>query len=283
MIYAQTNLQLFNQMRAHGYGERDLATIKKSYTLATQLFTTEFRGSGKPLLAHVVGTASVLCSLEVPAAVLGAAVLHAAYIFGEFGDGRRGGDRAKRHAVREAVGSDIEELVMRYHQLRWDSTTVATIAEGLHRMDPRDKDVLLIRLANELEDHLDLGVLYCGNAEHRREEIRSSLHFCIDLSRALGHPALAFEFERAFDEVLSSDVPQVLRSSRDWTYALPPLSHMPTLSVTLRRILDAHPRLGLMLHPSRLVTAVSNRRKSTDAVRSAADDRQHWTKRDVPG
>jgi (p)ppGpp synthase/HD superfamily hydrolase len=258
MAYAQTNLQLFNQMRERGYSDDDLAIVRRAYTLATQLFTSEYRGSGKPLLAHLVGTASVLVSLKVRVALVGAAVVHAAYIFGEFGDGRRGSDPAKRSKVRDSVGEEIEALVMHYQQLRWQSSTVAAISARVKDMPPDERDVLLIRLANELEDHLDLGVLYCGNAERRRQDIRSTLYRCVDMSRALGQPLLAAELQRAFDEVLSTDVPEALRSARDWTYAIPPLSHAPTFSVSLRRIVDAHPRLGLMLHPGRLVSRMSN-------------------------
>jgi (p)ppGpp synthase/HD superfamily hydrolase len=245
-------------MRDRRYNDQDLALVKSAYDLAARLFTAEFRGSGKPLLAHLIGTASVLCALEVPAPLLAAAVLHAAYIFGEFGDGRRGCDPAKRATVRAAVGSDIERIVMRYHDLRWNNGTVAAIAAGVSRMDAEAKSVLLIRLANELEDHLDLGVLYCGNAEDRRRDIQSSLYLCIEMSRALGQAGLAGEFQQAFEDVLTRDVPEVLRSSREYTYALPPLSHGPTCGVTIRRILDTHPRLARMLHPGKVLYAVLN-------------------------
>ena len=90
------------------------------------------------------------------------------------------------------------------------------------------------------------------------------------MSRALGQPALADAFSGAFDEVLSTDVPETLRSARDWTYALPPLSHAPTLTVTLRRFVDAHPRLGLMLHPVRFVTSLTNGKKRGPADRVAS-------------
>jgi len=267
LTYAQTNLQLFAQMRDRRYNDQDLALVKSAYDLAARLFTAEFRGSGKPLLAHLIGTASVLCALEVPASLLAAAVLHAAYIFGEFGDGRRGCDPAKRATVRAAVGSDIERIVMRYHELRWNNSTVAAIAARVSDMDAEARSVLLIRLANELEDHLDLGVLYCGNAEERRREIRSSLYLCIEMSRALGRARLAGEFQRAFDDVLTKDVPEVLRSSREYTYALPPLSHGPTIGVKLRRLLDTHPRVAMWLHPAKLVKATLRRGRSSLAAR----------------
>lgn len=257
MAYAQTNLQLFHQMREHGYGSADLAAVGRAYDFATQLFTAKFRGSGKPLLSHLVGTASVLCALEAPARLLAAAVLHAAYIFGEFGDGRPGVTPAKRAVLRQVVGKDTEDVIARYHALPWHETTVAALYARVDSLSPADVEVLLVRLANELEDHLDLGVLYCGNGQKRREVIASSLHLCVDLSRKINQPFLAAELSRAFEEVLSSEVPEPLRHPRDYTYLLPPRSHMPKPGVSIRRIVDRHPKLRLLLHPTKLLVFLS--------------------------
>jgi hypothetical protein len=62
--FAQTNLQLFHQLRNAGYDEADLVCIHQAYQLACQVFTGFFRGSGKPFIAHLVGTASILATLE---------------------------------------------------------------------------------------------------------------------------------------------------------------------------------------------------------------------------
>jgi hypothetical protein len=37
--YAQTNIQLFNQLRGKAYASADLVRIRKAYELAVQLFT----------------------------------------------------------------------------------------------------------------------------------------------------------------------------------------------------------------------------------------------------
>jgi (p)ppGpp synthase/HD superfamily hydrolase len=253
VVYAQTNLQLFNQMREAGYSDTDLVAVRSAYDLAIQLFTGEFRASGKPLLAHSVGTASVLCALAARVDLIAAAILHAAYMFGEFGDGRRGADPRKRRVLEGVVGTAIEDLVMRYHALVWNAETIPALADTIDSMAADETDVLLIRLANELEDHVDLGVLYCGNAERRRRDIRMSLHRCVAMARQLGHPGLAEELQRAFDEVLSTDVPDALRNCREYTYFVPPSSHSLRIPVIIRRLLDRYPHVGRMLHPRKLV------------------------------
>ncbi len=256
-MYAQTNIQLYNQMRARGYTTADLAAVAKAYDFATKIFTAKFRASGKPLLAHLVGTASVLCALDAPATLLAAAVLHAAYIFGEFGDGREGVTPAKRAALREAVGEEIEDVVARYQALEWREGTAAAMNARADALSPSDVQVLLVRLANELEDHLDLGVLYCGNAQRRRQAIESSLHLCVDLAVKVNQPFLAKELGRAFEEVMSSDVPELLRHPRDYTYLLPPRSHMPKPGTSVRRVVDRHPKLRLLLHPVKLLVVLA--------------------------
>jgi (p)ppGpp synthase/HD superfamily hydrolase len=247
--YAQTNLQLYNQMRRAGYGERDLEAVHHAYELATRLFTGKYRGSGKPLLSHLVGTASVLCALGAPAKLLVAAVLHAAYIFGEFGDGRPGATEDRRELIRRVVGSETEDLLARYHALEWRPPTIEALYARVDSMSPDECEVLLVRLANELEDHLDLGVLYCRNASQRREIIARSLHLCTRMASRLGYPTLAGEFNRVFDEVATSEVPDTLRHTEDYTYMLAPSSMMPRPAVLVRTLLDRHPKLGRLLHP----------------------------------
>lgn len=272
MVYAQTNLQLYNQMRQAGYGEADLLAVRQAYELATRLFTAKFRGSGKPLLSHLVGTASVLCALRAPQRLLAAAVLHAAYIFGEFADGRPGMTPARRRLLRQAVGVDVEDLVARYHLLEWRRATIEALRRRADHLSADERDVLLIRLANELEDHLDLGVLYCRNASQRRDEIERSLHACVELAAAIGQPALAGELTCVFDEVMRSEVPDGLRHPVDYTYMLTPASSMPRPGAWARRVLDRHPRVALLLHPRKLLGAARSRggRRPTGAPGSTS-------------
>ena len=64
-MYAQTNIQLFNQLRRDGYSKTDLDLVRDAYELAMVLFSGRFQPSGKSFIAHVVGTASILASRSV--------------------------------------------------------------------------------------------------------------------------------------------------------------------------------------------------------------------------
>jgi (p)ppGpp synthase/HD superfamily hydrolase len=247
--YAQTNLQLYAQLRRTGADESDLALVRSGYDLAMHLCPASFRGSGKPLLAHLVGTASILALIGQSARVVTAGLLHAVYVFGDFGDASRGSGDARRARVREAVGAAVEDLIFRYSHFDWNSQTIPAIRERLSSLSALEREVLVIRLANELEDHLDCGVLYCGNGEQRRAYIRSPLNQSVDMARVLGQTRLAEALAEAFQETLQADLPAALRNPHDFTFVQPPLSHRPRLKVALRRYLDARPTLARAVQP----------------------------------
>ena len=256
--YAQTNLQLYLQLRRSGYSDEDLTRTHRAYEFSLTLFTSMFRASGKPLLAHLVGTASILASLKEPGPVVTAGLLHAAYALGDFGTGRVGITSAKRERVRLAVGTDIEELVARYTRFTWNRRSIPQLLSEATTLQGIDRDVLVIRLANELEDHLDLGVLYCHNAVSRREYILSPLNQSVDLARLLGIPRLAEALETAFSEVLSAELPVSLRNRHGYTFQQAPASHMPRPSVALRRFIDRHPGIGQLARVGRSLMARAN-------------------------
>jgi hypothetical protein len=169
--------------------------------------------------------------------VVTAGLLHAAYAQGEFGDGWHGATPKARARLRSAVGPEAEDLVARYTAFGWAPSAIAGFDVRLDAMEPPEKEVLLMRLANELDDHLDLGVLYCADAERRRERVRSSLLPCVNIARRLGFPGLANSLSEAFQETLSAQIPSTLRGRASASFVVAPASHRLRSSVRLRRLL----------------------------------------------
>ena len=64
--FAQTNLQLLSQMQDAGYAAAEVDRVRAAYAAVLPLFAAHFRGSGKPFLAHLVGTASILATRSAP-------------------------------------------------------------------------------------------------------------------------------------------------------------------------------------------------------------------------
>jgi (p)ppGpp synthase/HD superfamily hydrolase len=208
--YAQTNLQLYNQMLAMGYSELELLEINRAYQLVINLFSDLFRPNGKLFIAHLIGTASVLVKQQAPITVVSAGLLHAAYANGFFPDPRPGITEAKRQRVRQVVGADVEELVARYTSLRWTQEHIQILDNCFDSLNVQDKQIILIRIANELEDHLDRGMLYCSkdtSAKLNQTTIAA-------LATKMGSATLGDELLQAvFDQTTSPPIPTQLRRS----------------------------------------------------------------------
>jgi hypothetical protein len=240
--YAQTHLQLFQQLAAVGVRRQDVIRVRDTHALAMTLFVGSFRGSGKPLLAHLIGTASVLTAIGARTDVIAAGLLHAAYALGDFGEGRFGMTERKRGIVRAAVGPDIECLVAHYTQFAWTPQRIATLRETMCRdLSEADRDALTIRLCNELEDYHDYGALCCRNGAARREHLSDTRSDTIAAAEALGQHALATEIDRVFGAALALPVPLEWLGPRDYTFVLTPASCCARWRVTVRRFCDSHP------------------------------------------
>jgi (p)ppGpp synthase/HD superfamily hydrolase len=176
---AQTYPQFAVELNSAGRSAAELAQIRAAYDLASSLFAGTLRGSGKPFLDHLVGTASGVLLGGGSSDALAAALLHAAYDEGDFGFLRTGATARNRRCVAGSIGDHAEDLVHRYHRLRWSPDAVAAVAAGLGAAGEADRSVLLIRIANELDDIADGGLTLSGktrlavHAPHVHETILS--------------------------------------------------------------------------------------------------------------
>ena len=160
--YAQTNVQLYDQMSSTGYSSNDVATIQRAYEAMQPLFSGSFRGSGRPFLTHLVGTASILAEAEQPIAVIVAGLCHAAYEFGDFGASLRRRSSNNRQKLQQWIGLEAETLVWNYGQLEWSRDAISSYPNATS-----GKQVLIIRLANEMEDALIDNWSYSGSAKRK--------------------------------------------------------------------------------------------------------------------
>lgn len=251
--YAQTHIQLFRQLDAAGYPEGDQRAIGKGYSLAARLCSGQYRPSGKPNVDHLIGTASILCSLHQPIEVIAAGLLHSVYTHGDFGTLRRGIADNKRELVRQAVGAPAEAYVARYTSLEWDRSAIAGYLSRLSLLTPFDRTVLLMRLADRLEDTLDGGDLYCANAQQRLGNLEHVGGPMVTLATLLGFPSLAAELNDAFASLRSAPLPEGLQNAGNPTrvYQLVPPSYRVRYPTAIaRQILKILSRVGRRLKRS---------------------------------
>jgi len=233
--YAQTNVQLFDQLQHEGYSNPELTVISNAYDLACQLCTGLYRPCGKTFIAHLVGTASILASLHSAEKLIAAALLHAVYEHGDFGKEPKGISVEKRVQVRQVVGDQVEEYVARYTALRWNSKTISTIQENFRHFGPIDREVLLLRLVNELEDLSDLGVLYWFGAEPARRNYLRWMPTMVEMAGELGFPTLAADLTRVAEEIASAEIPEELCRRQPGVILLAPQSSCRRLKIALRQ------------------------------------------------
>jgi (p)ppGpp synthase/HD superfamily hydrolase len=232
MQVAQTNVQLFRQLRAGSWDTSDLRRAVASYELAVRLFSGCVRVTGKSFVAHLIGTASIVATNGARTDMVLAALLHAAYDRGDFGDGTPGIAPEKRRWLAEQLGRDVERLVAAYTTTPWDHAAVAHLTE-LAANNDLQRDVVALRLANDLEELLD--------REHRYQlhgdVLLDRLRLAPAVARRHGMTAVAQQLESA----IADDVDRPENNDGEFARPpnalrfVPPLSYRPRLRVTLAR------------------------------------------------
>jgi (p)ppGpp synthase/HD superfamily hydrolase len=209
--YAQTNIQLYSQLERNGYSEAEILSVRDVYDVAVKLFTCRYQRSGKPTIDHLVGTASILCTLRRPATIVAAGLLHNAYQNGDFGSVRKGMTPGKRKVLRQIVGSAVEAYVARFATIPWKRQTLFEIASDTDLLTSIDRDVILIYLSEYLEHLLDLGVLYYEDVARGPFVITSEEFDCmVSIAEGLGFSTLAEELCHANSEIAVATVPKSL-------------------------------------------------------------------------
>ena len=131
---AQTNLQLYNQLRAQERSLSDLGLVRRAYEFLTTIYSGYYQADGKPFVAHPVGVASILANLGFSADFVAAGMLHNIYGNGDFGDGLNNTvTNGRRRLVRNEVGCRVEDLSYRFRALRLRSNNSEMISDVLHQ------------------------------------------------------------------------------------------------------------------------------------------------------
>jgi (p)ppGpp synthase/HD superfamily hydrolase len=214
---AQTSLRLFNQAIANERPPEDLQGLRDSYDLAMVLFRGLYRPSGKTFIAHLAGTCSLLLADDLPLPVLQAGILHAAYTHGRFGGMARWHLNRQRGEVRRVTSIEAEALVHAYARLSWDEAAITRHTESWEALGAADRNVVLIRLANEVDDHLDGGMRYAGKSKKYRVS-ENNLRAMERMAETAGAPRLARSLVRTLSDTSPRTVPAFLQRSEQVSF-----------------------------------------------------------------
>ena len=199
MFVAQTNIQLYNQLRGQERSLGDLQRVQSAYEFMTTLYGSHFQSDGKPFLSHVIGVASIVSHFDAPIDVVLAALAHNVYGNGDFGDGLTGAMTARRRSMMvAALGQAVEALVRRFPDYRITTDTIDVISARLDAFTETERHLILIDLADYLEKYVDLGVLYYGQDRWAREIVEGHGTRLCKIARRLDYPGLSASLSKAF-------------------------------------------------------------------------------------
>lgn len=227
MKYADTNIQLYTQLLESGYCEEDLARVYRAYEYAMNVFTCIYHRCGDTFINHLVRTASILASLRCEPDLVVAGLVHSVYRTDHFGTfAKRVGD-SKRKELRSIIGEQAEEYVSSFTRLDWRPPVIRELSRRLPQLPDLDRKMILIRLANELEEFLDHGIFYCSNADLRVRGVKVLGPTLVRMADDLGYPDLAAELKRVFAETLDGSIPSFFRNDKEIFYTINPRTLSP--------------------------------------------------------
>ena len=208
---AQTNIALYRQMHEVGFGASALGLARDAYELVSVPFAGHYRACGKPFVCHLVGTASIMVSLGASAELVAAGILHAAYEPYFFTGNNHGASRLTPRGIRARVGEEVERQVAAYNGLKWSLVTIPALADEARSVQGDRAGILLLKLANELDDHIDHSMAYCSEA---KQAIDSAFDLWLGMATSLGFPTLAAALSEVRQEQRHSEWARPLGSGR---------------------------------------------------------------------
>lgn len=217
--FAVTYPQLMNQAQGLGLTREDCAGLRQVCEVAEEMFSGWYRAQGDPFICHLVRSASISLAEQQPLVSARGMLVHAAYMMGVFSDGGSGcATPEHRMDLRRRVGAETEESVFQYHTFPWgNAQEIASHLLKVPQYNSETKRIIAMRLANQLEDWLDLSLAYSRKV-HKERDYRVPV---VQLALALGFNDLATELNAAHSMLMSANVPASLIRDRPSSYQLP--------------------------------------------------------------
>jgi hypothetical protein len=211
--FAQTWPQLLQQLRRQGWSVAEIAHIKRCHDAGRDLANGFYRACGKPFIAHLVGTASVLAAYGAPPILVESGLVHAAY--GTLG----ASDEDSGRALAQRVGRNVDRVLRAYSRQHFHQLPIPQTEEEVAFYSLDDARALVLRVANEIEECLDGAGALAAKPRHDGPLVAHARKI---LPR-LGFGDLLTALERALtlDRCLAGSMPEPLTDGRRQSYRLP--------------------------------------------------------------
>lgn len=189
--WPQTITELAIDAAASGWDRASMDRLWRSYDFATSLFSARLRGSGRPFLCHLAGTAALALQYGGSRDEVLAALLHAAYEQGDFGDGQRGVTPPRRAEMVKVLGEEAEALVQGFDATGLEQRVAELASTPADTLTAQERSALFLRAVNALDDSLDTPVY----PPERAEETLAELERAAQGAKYLGCTTLAADID----------------------------------------------------------------------------------------
>jgi hypothetical protein len=153
--WPQTIVEVDQLARSYRWPEADIKQLWRTHDYLSTLFSGRYRGSGRPFLSHLTGTAGLSLMLGGDLTDVLLCYAHAAFEQGEFGHPAAGPTTTNRQALKAQIGAQSEALVFGYHGFKWmEALWEADISENRSFTDYQRR-LTIARILNQLDDSLD--------------------------------------------------------------------------------------------------------------------------------
>ena len=198
-VYALNYQQLIRQAIQEGFANAELSQLATAYDLGRRMTDGLYRKQNVPFICHLVRTGSIVMrETRDPISVV-VGMLHAVFFLHVFqGSTRRGPRASDRELIRIRLGADVEELIHEYSQFSWNASVAAYWADSSRVPDETTRRILILRLCDELEDHLDGAEAFVSGGAFRAGDPSYGSEY-IALTHALGLAKLADDFKEALE------------------------------------------------------------------------------------
>ena len=219
---AQTYPQLMNQLRDCGYSQEEMERVREVFELALRFSDGIYRASGVPLVQHLIRTASILIVEKQSLKIVIVGLLHAAFVLSRFESSLRStGTRRQRLDLELIGGEEIIRTLQDYEAIGWYSED--ELNEHLHQIHTYGdslRSLLVVRLANELEDRLDHASDYDASDTEAERSVRR-LEKYVALAEQLDLDFLVENFKLILDQSRELSVPDSLTRPYFRGYEMP--------------------------------------------------------------
>ncbi len=167
---AQTNIQLYEQCIALGYGEAEMTLLRLAYDCARRWLGHLYLPNGRHYLSHLIGVGSLLAAHGAPHQMVAAGLLHSGYLQGVFAADGKGITNEKRQQAAQQINPAIEYWMYLYAQFNWNDADLDNLVANADRILVPTGKAMLIRMAVELEQRASVSLQFRGASNDALEK-----------------------------------------------------------------------------------------------------------------